>query len=174
MRCIATAAGIAWLRAQGYRYLVVRRERGRRFDPEHAVQTLNASSETVRMRRVLSEDGAEVRLYCLSEGRAAKETAINTRFAAGFEAGLGKLAAGLAKPRGTKTLAAVQQRMGRLKEKSRGIGQHYEISATAAPCMSARARSRNRRCARSVTRWAWMRCREGYAKRPFDPDSTRL
>lgn len=127
---IATAANIAWLRAQGYRYLVVSRERTRRFDPEHAEQTLTASNEIVRMQRVVSEDGGEVRLYCLSEGRAAKETAITGRFTAGFEAGLAKLAAGLAKPRGTKALAAVQQRIGRLKEKSRGIGQHYEISVT--------------------------------------------
>jgi hypothetical protein len=127
---VATAANIAWLAAQGYRYLVVSRERTRRFDPEHAEQTLTASDEIVRMQRVVSEDGAEVRLYCLSEGRKAKETAICDRFAAAFEAGLGKLAAGLDKPRGTKTLAAVQQRIGRLKEKSRGIGQHYEISVT--------------------------------------------
>ena len=82
------------------------------------------------MQRVVSEDGAEVRLYCLSEGRKAKETAICNRFAAGFEAGLGKLAAGLAKPRGQKKLAEIQQRIGRLKEKSRGIGQHYEITVT--------------------------------------------
>jgi hypothetical protein len=127
---IATAANIAWLRAQGYRYLVVSRERTRRFDPEHAEQTLTASDEIVRMQRVLSEDGAEVRLYCLSEGRKAKETAICERFAAGFEAGLAKLAAVLDKPRGTKKLAEIQQRIGRLKEKSHGIGRHYEITVT--------------------------------------------
>jgi hypothetical protein len=66
---IATEANIAWLKEQKYRYLVVSRERGRQFDPGQAVDTLTASNETIRLQRVLSEDGAEVRLYCHSEGR---------------------------------------------------------------------------------------------------------
>jgi hypothetical protein len=127
---IATAANIAWLKAQGHRYLVVSRERTRQFDPDQAVQILTASNETIRLQRVLSEDASEVRLYCHSEGREAKETAITGRFVASFEAGLAKLDAGLSKPRGQKKLADIQQRIGRLKEKSRGIGQHYEITVT--------------------------------------------
>ena len=127
---IATAANIAWLKAQGHRYLVVSRERTRQFDPDQAVQTLTASNETIRLQRVLSEEASEVRLYCHSEGREAKETAITGRFVASFEAGLAKLAAGLSKPRGQKKLADIQQHIGRLKEKSRGIGQHYEITVT--------------------------------------------
>jgi transposase len=127
---IATEANITWLKEQNDRYLVVSRERGRRFDPDQAVDTLTASNETVRLQRVLSEDGTEVRLYCHSERRETKEAAISARFATSFEAGLEKLAAGLAKPRGQKKLAEIQQRIGRLKEKSRGIGQHYEITVT--------------------------------------------
>jgi transposase len=127
---IATAANIAWLKEQRYRYLVVSRERGRQFDPDQAVDTLTASNETVRLQRVLSEDGTEVRLYCHSEGRETKEAAISARFVTRFEAGLEKLAAGLRKPRGQKKLADIQQRIGRLKENSRGIGQHYEITVT--------------------------------------------
>ncbi len=127
---IATAANIAWLKEQGYRYLVVSRERGRKFDPDQAIDTLTASNETVRLQRVLSGDGTEVRLYCHSEGRETKETAIAARFVTGFEASLEKLAAGLAKPRAQKKLAEIQQRIGRLKEKSRGVGQHYEIAVT--------------------------------------------
>jgi transposase len=127
---IATATNIAWLNEQKYRYLVVSRERARQFDPGQAVNTLTASSETVRLQRVLSEDGTEVRLYCHSEGRETKETAIAARFMTRFETGLEKLAAGLTKPRGQKKLADIQQRIGRLKEKSRGASQHYEIIVT--------------------------------------------
>jgi hypothetical protein len=127
---IATEANIAWLKEQNYRYLVVSRERGRKFDPDQAVDTLTASNETIRLQRVLHEDGTEVRLYCHSEGRETKEIAISTRFVTRFEAGLAKLAAGLSKPRGQKKLADIQQRIGRLKEKSRGISQHYEIIVT--------------------------------------------
>ena len=42
---IATAANIAWLKKQEYRYLVVSRERGRQFDPDRAVDTLTASTK---------------------------------------------------------------------------------------------------------------------------------
>jgi hypothetical protein len=127
---IATAANIAWLKKQHYRYLVVSRERGRQFDPDQAVDTLTAANETIQPQRVLSEDGTEVRLYCHSAGRDTKETAIAGRFATRFETGLANLAAGLGKPRSQKKLADVQQRIGRLKEKSRGIAQHYQITVT--------------------------------------------
>jgi hypothetical protein len=140
---IATAANIAWLKEQNHRYLVVSRAsresaapsdkemgRGRQFDPGQAIDTLTASNETIRLQRVLSEDGTEARLYCHSEGRETKETAIAARFVTSFEAGLEKLAAGLNKPRGQKKLADIQQRIGRLKQKSHGVSQHYDIVVT--------------------------------------------
>jgi len=127
---IATEANLAWLQDQGYRYLAVSRERTRQFDPDQATEVLTRSQETVQLQRVLDKDGTEVRLCCHSAGRQTKETAISARFVKAFEDGLTKLAAGLAKPRTRKTIAAVQQRIGRLKEKSRGIGQHYEIAVT--------------------------------------------
>jgi hypothetical protein len=107
---------------------VVSRERVRHFDPEQATDVLTASAETVRLQRVVSEDGQEVRLYCHSEGREAKERAITDRFAKRFEAGLTRLAEGLTKPRGQKDLASIQQRIGELKKSSRGIAQHYEVT----------------------------------------------
>ena len=127
---IATEANLAWLKDQGYRYLAVSRERTRQFDSDQATEVLTASQETVHLQRVLDKDGTEVRLYCHSAGQQTKETAISARFVKQFEAGLTKLADGLAKPRTQKTIAAIQQRIGRLKEKSRGIGQHYEITVT--------------------------------------------
>ena len=45
-----------------------------------------------------------------------------------FEQGLAKLAEALAKPRGEKRYDKILERLGRLKEKSHGIGQHYEIT----------------------------------------------
>jgi hypothetical protein len=125
---IAVEANITWLKVEGYRYLVVSRERGRQFDPAQAIETLTASQETIRLQRVVSEDGEEVRLHCYSAGREAKETAITERFVRRFEAGLTKLNDGLTKPRGQKQLAAIQQRVGKLKSGSRGVGQHYEVT----------------------------------------------
>lgn len=130
-RGIATEANIAWLVEHQYRYLVVSRSFARQFDASQSVSIENATGETIRLQKESSEDGKEVRLYCHSEGREKKETGIVERFAQGFEAGLQKLADGLQKPRGEKRLDRINERIGRLKAKSRGAGQHYEISLSA-------------------------------------------
>lgn len=127
-RGIATQANIDWLVEHHYRYLVVSREQSRQFDEKQAVALTSASEQTIRIQRVVSEDGREVRLYCRSDQRQAKEDAMTARFAERFEQGLHKIAEGLRKPRGTKQRDKVMERIGRLKEKSRGIGQHYRIS----------------------------------------------
>lgn len=125
---IATAENLAWLIQKGYRYLVVSREPHRQFDAEQATALESAGGETIRVHKVLSEDGQEVRLYCHSPGREKKEVAIVQRFVEHFEQGLAKLAEALAKPRGEKRYDKILERLGRLKEKSHGIGQHYEIT----------------------------------------------
>jgi len=52
------------------------------------------------------------------------------RFALGFEAGLPKIVDGLLKPRAEKRYDKLLERIGRLKEKSRGASQHYTVSLT--------------------------------------------
>jgi hypothetical protein len=126
-RGIATEHNLAWLRAQGYRYLVVSRERARQFDPLQAIELTTAGGQRIGLQKVLSPDAQEVRLYCHSPGREHKETAILARLTQRFEQGLAKLCQGLAKPRGEKRLLKITERIGRLKQKCRGIGQHYRI-----------------------------------------------
>ena len=48
-----------------------------------------------------------------------------------FEAGLQKIADGLTKPRGEKNANKLWLRIGRLKEKSHGVSQHYTITLQA-------------------------------------------
>jgi transposase len=128
---IATADNVRWLVEQGYRYLVVNRGGHRQFDPEQSVALETAGGDTVRIQRVLSEDGQEVRLYCHSPRREQKENAINARFITRFETGLQQLADGLTRPRGEKRLDRLQERLGRLKAASHGVGQHYQIKLEA-------------------------------------------
>ena len=126
-RGIATEDRVRWLREHQYRYLVVSRERTRHFDADAALSIETASHHRVHLHKVLSDDGQEVRLYCFSEARAAKERAIVERFAQRFEAALTRLSDGLSKPRTHKRTGQVWQRIGRLKETSRGVAQHYDI-----------------------------------------------
>ncbi len=124
---IATEANLVWLTEHGYRYLVVRRGGARQFDATQAVTIETASGEPLKLQKVVSEDGQEVLLYCHSEGREAKETAMAERFGQAFEAGLQKIVDGLQRPRGEKRRDALLERIGRLKEKSRGASQHYQV-----------------------------------------------
>jgi len=128
---IATEANIVWLVEHDYRYLVVRRGGTRQFDETQAVEIETASGATVKLQKELSEDGKEVRLHCHSEGRAAKETAMSTLFCERYVAGLQKIVDGLQKPRAEKRYDKLLERIGRLKQKSRGASQHYTLNFTA-------------------------------------------
>ena len=130
-RGVATEDNIAWLRDKGYRYLVVSRERRRQFEPENSISIETASGEKVHTQKLLSDDGREVRLYCHSERRAKKEEGITQRFAKRFETELEKISAGLSRPRATRDVNKLWERIGRLKEKSHGVCQHYSIEITA-------------------------------------------
>ena len=124
---IATEVNLRWLREHGYHYLVVSRERARQFEAETAIPIETAAGHTVQIQRVDDPEQQEVRLYCHSEQREQKEQAIDQRFCTRFETGLQKIAEGLTKPRAEKRLAKLQERIGRLKEKSHGVSQHYTI-----------------------------------------------
>lgn len=128
---IATQDNIDWLVEHKYRYLVVRRGGVREFDATQSVPTQTKGGETVRLQKVLSADGKELELHCHSTGREAKEQAMSKRFCSALEAGLKKIADGLSKPRSEKRLDKLNERIGRLKQRSRGVSQHYQITLTA-------------------------------------------
>ncbi len=130
-RGVATEDSVAWLRAEGYRHVVVSRERRRRFDADAAVPVETRSKQTVRLHKEVSEDSGETRLYCYSEERAKKERGIVERFAKRFEKELALLDEGLSRPRTRKRLEHVWRRIGRLSENSRGVAQHYDIRVAA-------------------------------------------
>ena len=96
---IATEENLAWLAEQGYRYLVVSRERHKQFDAEAAILIRAEGDTQIRAQRVVDEVTGEVRLYCHSTGREAKERGIERRFSTRLEAALQYLAEGLHLPR---------------------------------------------------------------------------
>ena len=130
---IASEANIAWLVEQGFRYLVVSRQRHREFDAEQAITVKDLPGQQVRVQRVVSEDGSEVKLYCHSEAREQKEQAMQERFGERLEQELQRLADGLSKKRTTKRYDKVLERIGRLKQKYNRAAPHYEIHVTPDP-----------------------------------------
>ena len=127
----ATEKNLKWLREQGYRYLVASRERTRRFDEAAAVCLQTASRQQIQVQQVMSDDGAEVRLYCYSAAREGKEQAMLKKATARFEQRLQEMHEGLSRPRTHKKIEAIWKRIGRLKAKSSGAGQHYHIEVVA-------------------------------------------
>ena len=123
---IASEANLSWLRAQGYHYVVVSKLRERRFDPALATSTQSAGELTIKIQRVLDEQGHAL-LYCHSPAREQKDRAIDAAKTAGFEAVLLKLQAGLSKPRGTRDLAKIMERLGRAKQRYSRAAQHYQV-----------------------------------------------
>ena len=124
---IASEDNIAWLRDQGYPYIVVSRKRHRAFDEDQAVVVKAVEKDAVRAMRVEGEDG-EIELYCHSEHREAKERAINERTSTRFEQELDHLAEGLNKPRRLKRAKKVCEKIGRLRQKYARAAKHYEIT----------------------------------------------
>ena len=127
----ATEKNLKWLREQGYRYLVASRERTRRFDEAAAVCLQTASRQQIQVQQVMSDDGAEVRLYCYSAAREGKEQAMLKKATTRFEQRLQEMHEGLSRPRTHKNIEAIWKRIGRLKAKSSGAGQHYHIEVVA-------------------------------------------
>jgi len=120
-------ASLIWLKEHGYHYVVMSRKRVRQFDPDQATEVLTAGQAPVHVQRVQAPDSGEVLLYCYSPTRAEKDKAIDTKKAERFEAELQKIAAGLAKQRGTKDAGKIRERIGRLKERYARAAQHYAI-----------------------------------------------
>lgn len=124
---IATEENLAWLTAQGYRYLVVSRERHQPFDAEAAILIRDEGDTQIRAQRVLDEVSGEVRLYCHSTGREAKERGIERRFSTRLEAALQYLAEGLHLPRRVKAYDKVLVRIGRLRQRYARVARYYDI-----------------------------------------------
>jgi transposase len=124
---IATEENLAWLTKHGYRYLVVSRERHKQFDAESAVLIRAEGDTQIRAQRVVDAVTGEVRLYCHSTGREAKERGIERRFSTRLEADLQYLAEGLQVPGRVKRYEKVLTRIGRLRQRYARVARSYDI-----------------------------------------------
>jgi len=124
---IASEENLQWLTENKYNYLVVSRERKRDFDREKATIIESAGGHQIYLQRQPGQNEGEIKLACWSEQRAQKDQGINERFRKKYEAELIKISEGLQKPRSTKKRDAINQRLGRLKEKCKRVSAHYQI-----------------------------------------------
>jgi hypothetical protein len=114
---IATQENIEWLKAPGYRYLVVSRLRPKQFDEEEATLIKDDGKVRIQIQHVVDETSGEVHLYCHSSRREKKDRAIQRRFSERLEAQLQHLADGLAIKGRVKNYDKLLTRIGRLRQR---------------------------------------------------------
>jgi len=128
---IGKRENLATLREAGYHYISVVRGRGLapRVNGDEDLVVIKAEGDQLVRGRLL-KTGEEWILQCVSAQRRAKEQGMKERFRKRFEEGLTAIAAGLGKKGTTKSYEKILQRIGRLKERSHGIHQYYDIELT--------------------------------------------
>lgn len=124
---IASEENLQWLTQNHYNYLVVSREKKRDIDMSQTSVIESAGSHQIHIQRQPGTNPQEIKLACWSEQRAATDQGINENFRKKYEAELRKISKGLSKPGFTKKRDALNQRLGRLKEKCKRVSAHYRL-----------------------------------------------
>lgn len=129
---IATLENLAWLRNNGYTYVVSARQDAPSLDIEGELIPVGDLNNHVKAALIKSEDNCEEKwLYCESEAKAAVASEMKQSFKRRFEDELKKLSDGISKPKGRKNYMKVIERIGRLKEKHKRISGCYQVNAVA-------------------------------------------
>jgi transposase len=129
---IATNGNLAWLRENGYTYVVAARQDAPSMDLEGELEEVGDLKSCVKAALVKSEgDSEEKWLYCESEAKEAVASEMKQSFRKLYEEELKRVANGLSKPKGRKKFVKVIERIGRLKEKHKRISGCYEVYVTA-------------------------------------------
>lgn len=126
---IATEDNIAWLKSSDYKYIVVSRKRNLVMpNDKEAVVVKHSKNNMVKASLVENKETDEFELYCHSEAKAAKTKQMQDKSSTRYEMELQKLSDGLCKKGCAKKYDKVMEKLGRLKEKYKKIGKHYDVS----------------------------------------------
>jgi len=129
---IGTEENLKMLKGKGYEYVCVARGKsvsGEEEEAEEGMITIKGGKEN-KVEAKLVKGKEEWVLICESEQRRAKEQLMKEGFERRFEEGLEAIKGALQKKGGTKRYEKVLERIGRLKERSHGIHQYYDIEVT--------------------------------------------
>jgi transposase len=126
---IATEDNLAWLRQNGYMYVVSARQNAPSMEFEGQLVSVGDRHDHVKAAIISQPDNEEKWLYCESKAKAAVASSMKQKFKQRFEEDLKRIADGLSKPKGRKKHAKILERIGRLKEKHKRISGCYEVNA---------------------------------------------
>ncbi len=125
---IASEENLQWLAEHGYGYVVSARKKAPPGElSEEAVLVGKNKKYPVKVREVCLNERTEKWLHCESPAKEAKASSMKASFQQRFECDLQAAASALSKPRGTKKIEKVLERIGRIKEKHRSISSCYRV-----------------------------------------------
>lgn len=124
---IATKDNLDWLRAKGFVYVVVARNKVE-MPVEGEFVPVAEGKKDVSAKLVRNTEAGEWDLYVNSEAKAKKEEGIKSKSRQRFEEGMEQVRAGLSKKKGTKVLEKVHTRIGRVKERHSRVSGLYRIT----------------------------------------------
>lgn len=127
---IATEDNLSLLREKNYPYVCVARSQLKDYtlDEQNMTVVETNNKEIIRLQPIQPAGKPDTWLYVHSPSKQRKEQSMNRKLTQRFEEQLTTIAASLHKKGGTKTIAKVWERMGRVKEKNRQVASRYEIS----------------------------------------------
>ncbi len=125
---IATEANLAYLKDAGLNWICVQRTKTPPVPDREPDQVFQTTHEMDVRAWKLEETDAERRVYLHSEARQAVSDQIITTKRAKFEAAIAHLNEGLTVPGRPKKYSVIQRKVGRLVEKDKQVGYHYEVT----------------------------------------------
>jgi Transposase DDE domain len=128
---ISTDANLAMLKAQGYDYMCVTRNKLKHYNIDTACKSVivtDNKKQTIELQKIIVEGSDDTFLQVKSKAKELKEQSMNSRFTQRFEDGLKQINDALKKKSGIKKIEKVHERIGRLKQKHTTTHKHYNIT----------------------------------------------
>jgi hypothetical protein len=131
---IATEDNLKLLKENLFDYMCVSRSGMSKYSVDtgsNPIKILDKKEQPIILQKVTVENSSDHWLRVHSQGKALKESGMNSRFSQRFEQGLSQIKGSLSKKSGVKKQQKVWERIGRLKTKYQSIHKYYDIDTEA-------------------------------------------
>jgi len=131
---IATEDNLKLLKKNQFDYMCVSRSGMSKYSVDtdsSPIKILDKKEQAITLQKVRVDNSNDIWLRVHSQGKALKESGMNSRFSQRFEQGLSQIKESLGKKSGVKKQEKVWERIGRLKTKYPSIHKYYDIDTEA-------------------------------------------
>jgi hypothetical protein len=131
---IATEDNLKLLKKNKFDYMCVSRSGMSKYNVDinsNPIQISDKKEQPITLQKVTVDNSSDKWLRVHSQGKALKESGMNSRFSQRFEQGLSQIKESLDKKSGVKKQEKVWERIGRLKTRYPSIHKYYDIDTEA-------------------------------------------